>query len=134
MDIMTIIVIIVIGLFIVASFMLNVLMAKNKENEKKERNVYEKQKSELLRMQEESRDELYHRGQLLLKQFERAENESIEKFTRRSKQIKNGFKTSGHVLKSHLRDSQEEVQRKFKGISIACKGERHNLAREGEVD
>lgn len=36
MDIMTVIVIIVVGLFIVASFMLNVMMAKNKNIEKKD--------------------------------------------------------------------------------------------------
>jgi len=103
------------------------LQALKAEKERMEQALYEKNREEIKRLQEDSKDELYHRGELMKKNVYRLEQESIEKTKEKSGQIGSAFRRTGTTLKNYLNDAKLEVETKYRDLGIAYKDERHNL-------
>ena len=88
---------------------------------------HERSLGDLKILQEESKDELYHRGELLRKQLTRLEQESVERTLTKNMGMKHAFSKVGSTLKSYLNDTKQEVEVKYRDLSIAYKEDRHNL-------
>lgn len=91
----------------------------------------EKQLRELHQLEADSKDEIYRKGQLLRKQIERMEKESLDKVKLKEKQIKASFKRTKRTLNGHLSTIRNEVGTKYKDLSVNHKEDINQLRTEG---
>eukprot|EP00826_Nyctotherus_ovalis_P023862 TRINITY_DN1836_c0_g1_i8.p1 TRINITY_DN1836_c0_g1~~TRINITY_DN1836_c0_g1_i8.p1 ORF type:complete len:334 (-),score=121.58 TRINITY_DN1836_c0_g1_i8:1816-2817(-) len=91
----------------------------------------EKQLRELHQLEADSKNEIYRKGQLLRKQIERMEKESLKKVKLKEKQIKTSFKRTRRTLNGHLSRIKDEVSAKYKDLSVNHKEDINQLRTEG---
>ncbi len=98
------------------------------EAEIRERELNARMRQETLRVQEESRAELHHKGEVMKKQIERNELASIELTKAKHAVLNSAFKSAGKTLSGYLQNSRSDVVNKYSGITVSYKSQRHNLA------
>lgn len=97
------------------------------QKQEKERKKYVQHKQQLSTLQEDSKAEQLHRGEIMKKQIFRTELESIEHMKEKQQVLRFAFRNAGVTLMQYLGESRGEVQRKYKDLVVGDKQERHNL-------
>lgn len=95
-----------------------------KENEKE----YNEHQQELMRLQEESKDEIVHRSELMRAQVIKAESENIHRIRRRKRAMQKGFYKAEGMLKKNLRNEIGQIQDIYRDMNKDENDTRHNLA------
>jgi len=98
------------------------------QKEAQEKYEYELHREELKRVEEDSQSQLIHRGGILKKQLYRIEQENIERTEKKHRLIKGAFEHTTETLKKYLVETKQEVEIKYRDLSIADKSDRHNLS------
>jgi len=86
------------------------------KEEERERN--RKQYHDLKLLKAEAKDELYHREELMKRQMDRLEQESISLTNEKSARIKTAFLRIKKTLKGYLSEEKHETERIYKELSI----------------
>lgn len=98
-----------------------------KEEEKKK---YEKQYKDLILLKAEAKNELYHQGEIMKRQVNRLEQESIALTDEKTAKMKGGFMRVRKILKGYLSEEKNEVESRYKELSVVDREDVHKLRRE----
>eukprot|EP00826_Nyctotherus_ovalis_P025810 TRINITY_DN2001_c0_g1_i6.p1 TRINITY_DN2001_c0_g1~~TRINITY_DN2001_c0_g1_i6.p1 ORF type:complete len:391 (-),score=101.09 TRINITY_DN2001_c0_g1_i6:2617-3789(-) len=90
---------------------------------------YQKQYNGIKVREMEAQDQLYHQSELMKRQVDRLEQESIMKTSEKKKKMKKSFMKVNKKLKGYLIEEKSEVVRKYKDLAIVDREDVNKLRR-----
>ena len=103
------------------------------KNAKKEAEEFEKQRVEMMRLQEESKTELFHRSQQLARNLEKAEMEMILRGRQRREMLNKAFLKAEANLNNSLKGEGGVLETKYKELIIDPKTKSTNIAGDSKA-
>lgn len=103
------------------------------KNAKHEAEVFEKQRIEMMRLQEESKTELFHRSQQLARELEKDEMEMILRARQRREMLNKAFLKSEANLNNSLKSYGGVLETKYKELSFDPKNRNINMAGDSKA-
>lgn len=90
---------------------------------------YQKQYNGIKVREMEAQDQLYHQGELMKRQVDRLERESIMNTSEKKRRMKRSFVRVNKELKGYLMEEKSEVVRKYKDLAIVDREDVNKLRR-----
>jgi len=102
------------------------------QNAKREAEEFERQRIEMMKLQEEAKTELFHKSQVLAKDLEQAEMDAILRARQRRAMLNKAFLKAEANLNNSIKASGGYIETKYKELIVDPKSRNPNIASDSK--